>query len=83
MNRCDVTELPTDQCSHCLGQDEPEPFPIRWERSLTEARWPGSCAHCGDRFSVGDLIARGDLRGDGTGDEWCIYEHTRSPHVGY
>lgn len=77
--RCDYSDLPVDQCGHCMGIDLPDEKPIRWAGSETEARFPGRCAHCGKRFDVGALIVCADLRGDGASDEWCIYEHTREP----
>lgn len=77
---CEFSDLPVDQCAHCTGATLSDPKPIRWEGSDTEARWPGICAHCGERFPEGAHIVCADTQGDGS-DEWCLYDHTRSPYA--
>lgn len=57
-DRCAFTELPVDQCAHCLGHNAPPPpqLPSGWLR----ARYPGSCALCGELFEAGAPIAWSD-----------------------
>lgn len=64
-DRCSVTELLVEQCAHCRPPapaadpfDEPTPK----LGSSFEARYPGQCSDCGDRFDAGDEI-RSDLSG--------------------
>jgi len=85
VTRCDFSDLPVDQCAHCTGAPEIEaaPKPIRWEGSQTEARFPGNCGHCGQRFAEGAEIVAADVDGDGASDEWCLLEHTTAPGGGW
>ncbi|MEU4576630.1 hypothetical protein [Nonomuraea sp. NPDC023979] len=60
--RCEITELFTDQCAHCRRiPDEPAPERPR-RRPWFPAAFPGCCAECLDTFDEGDLI-----RSDGAG----------------
>lgn len=83
-DRCEWSDLPVDQCAHCTGVPEiaPSPKPIRWEGSQTEARFPGTCGHCGERFGAGAQIVAADVDGNGASDEWGLLEHTVSPFGG-
>lgn len=56
--RCAYSDLPANQCAHCLGhagpadeRDEPRGS-LRW----APARYPGRCADCGEPFDVGAQI---------------------------
>lgn len=72
MKRCDETELPVDQCAHCLKHTgEPDkvpaisvPFP---------AKHPGRCGHCDDFFPEGTEVAAAIIDGE---RKWCIAAHT-------
>ena len=75
---CDFSGLPAGQCSHCTGASLTTK-PTRWEGTDTEARFPGSCACCGQCFTEGARIVCADVQGNGS-DEWCIYSHTIGPH---
>ncbi|WP_171072350.1 hypothetical protein [Streptomyces sp. DASNCL29] len=62
MARCDLTELDTTACAHCLGHTDPQTEAKR-ERAklLNTGRWfpaqfPGTCEHCGARFEPGTAI---------------------------
>lgn len=60
--RCELTELLTDQCAHCRGiPGEPAPNPYG-KRPQVAARYPGWCSGCGEPFGQGDQI-----RADGIG----------------
>ncbi|HEY8663148.1 MAG TPA: hypothetical protein VIL68_05980 [Propionibacteriaceae bacterium] len=78
MNDCEITELPTDQCAHCLHQTGRSDKPVRYVGTEREARFDGACACCGDRIHIGDEIVCADVQGDGS-DEWCLLDHTRDP----
>jgi len=82
VSRCAYSDLPVDQCSHCKNVDLTDPLPIRWEGSQTEARFPGNCGHCGQRFDEGAEITLADVDGDRASDKWCLLEHT-VPAGGY
>lgn len=57
--RCDVTDLLTDQCGHCLNGGKPIPKPQKAQRPkrFIEAKYAGTCVDCGDRYGPGDDIA--------------------------
>lgn len=59
-DRCDITDLLRASCSHCTGRGEE--VPEERDRSALgtsfTARYPGSCAWCGDRIREGDTIRR-------------------------
>jgi len=78
VTRCEWSDLPVDQCGHCTGAPEISegPKPTRQEGSQTEARFPGSCGHCDERFQVGAEIVMADVDGNGASDEWCLLDHT-------
>ena len=79
MTVCDFTDLPVDQCAHCLHQHAtPSGKPVRYTGSERDARFDGACACCGDRIHVGDEIVCADVQGDGS-DEWCLLDHTKDP----
>lgn len=48
MDRCELSDLPTDQCSHCWGLDGPEPTPELIVAVKMYARRAGSCEICGE-----------------------------------
>lgn len=57
--RCDFTDLPVDQCSHCLKQPDPEREERRELAALlrrpgwTASSFRGQCAHCGEWYGAG------------------------------
>lgn len=73
-SRCDVTDLPTDQCAHCLGHTG-HPDKVDGIGHIVIADYHGECAHCGDRITVGAFIRLGFT--DDAEPRWCIAEHTR------
>lgn len=62
IRRCEKSELPVDQCAHCLGHTDPERDAARQREQLLEqpgwfpARFPGMCEHCGEPFTAGTPI---------------------------
>jgi hypothetical protein len=62
-DRCEFTDLPVDQCAHCLGLAA-EPERLAEDRAAylasdrwTPARFPGRCAACGEwTIEEGDPI---------------------------
>jgi hypothetical protein len=54
--RCEVSDLPKDQCSHCLGQDAPDdnPYDIAY-RFVANFSSTGDCGH---RINAGDYAAK-------------------------
>ncbi|WP_327169521.1 hypothetical protein [Streptomyces subrutilus] len=62
MARCDLTDLDTTACAHCLGHTDPETDTRRERAQLlatgrwTAAQFPGTCQHCGERFTPGTPI---------------------------
>lgn len=72
---CDFTDLPVDQCAHCLGH---RPAPDKVERVLgqvIDAEYAGVCAHCDERFPAGTPIALA-ITEPGLEARWCIATHT-------
>lgn len=61
---CDITELPIEMCSHCrrLVSAEEQAAAERHQllggsdRRWFEAKFPGNCGVCGERFSPGTAI---------------------------
>lgn len=54
--RCDLTDLPKDQCAHCTGAtlgDEPDTRIIR-----RTAEYPSRCPACSQPIVPGDVIAK-------------------------
>lgn len=51
---CDLTELPSEMCSHCRGLDA-KPIRVLAERTIP-AFYPGACPGCGGRIHPGDSI---------------------------
>jgi hypothetical protein len=61
ITRCDFTDLPTDTCAHCLGHVDPEAEARKARAQLFATGWypalyPGTCEHCGERFTPGMAI---------------------------
>jgi hypothetical protein len=56
-DRCDLTELLVDQCSHCRGDELQSETTDRgpW----FTAAYPGACSRCGTGFEPGDEIRAG------------------------
>lgn len=59
--RCEMTELPTDMCAHCLGHREEPTAPARTALAVADRPWftalyPGRCAGCGEPFQPGAQI---------------------------
>lgn len=46
LDRCELSDLATDQCAHCRGLDDPEAPPERVVRSLIVAKFDGRCGFC-------------------------------------
>lgn len=70
--RCQITELRTGECSHCLGQDK-EPKP-RATGPTIAAKIDSTCyCGCKDRIGVGDRITHSTDAGG-----WCLTEHLQS-----
>lgn len=69
-----MTELPTDQCAHCLGHRDhsaPDLHPKTTSPSggyWIVSRFPGRCTGCGERYDAGTQIIRD---GDGWLAECC------------
>lgn len=55
-DRCDFSDLPTDQCAHCKGIPTPRTTTRELPSWLREARFRGQCAGCGEPYTVGALI---------------------------
>lgn len=57
--RCDFSDLPTDSCSHCLKQPDPEQQERRELAALLSrpgwipASYRGQCGRCEEWFGVG------------------------------
>lgn len=51
--RCTLTELPTDQCAHCLGHADPLPATVGYP---LKARIGGRCSGCGEPFEPNAMI---------------------------
>lgn len=69
--RCDLTELVVDQCSHCLGQDKP--VKPRATGPTISAQYPGTCAcGCKTPFTEGDQITHST-----DADGWCLPAHVQ------
>lgn len=77
MTHCDFTDLPTNQCAHCLGHTD-RPDKVERVGCILAAEYAGVCAHCGDHFPAGTPIANA-ITGDGDDCDlrWCIAEHTK------
>lgn len=63
--RCDLTDLPTDMCAHCLGHRSDtddrataRAHLIEYTPGWIEARFPGLCAVCDERYPAGTAITR-------------------------
>lgn len=56
--RCTLTELPKDSCSHCRPQAPRPPVKVDGKYRLIEARYDGRCAVCDEPYMVGQTIAR-------------------------
>lgn len=55
--RCEMFDLPVDQCAQCRGHAEPRPSATReLPTGMREARYPGQCGGCGEPYTVGALI---------------------------
>jgi hypothetical protein len=53
-DRCELSDLPTEMCSHCRGLDKK---PARQPAQMwTTARYNGPCFNCGDGIREGDQI---------------------------
>jgi hypothetical protein len=60
-DRCDLFELPVDQCAHCLGHGDTVQPVEDWAALLlrpgwSQARFPGICENCRERFTAGTPI---------------------------
>lgn len=62
MIRCDYSDLPVNQCAHCLGHQNPEQQAAADRTELLTrpcwipAQYPGTCATCGEHFEPGTPI---------------------------
>ena len=68
--RCDFSDLPPDQCAHCLGHaGAPEPVDgLLVQPGWFPARYPDRCVECGEPFDADTPIQRVD---DGWIAECC------------
>jgi hypothetical protein len=60
--RCQITDLLTDQCAHCRQLPDPEPVDATQWGPWFACQRPGSCSSCGAGFAEFDFI-----RADGEG----------------
>jgi hypothetical protein len=72
-DRCEITELPVDQCAHCKTKGDPRTTRPALRRGWFEARYPGQCRSCGDWFAAGTHITGTD-GSDGWTAECCADE---------
>lgn len=47
-DRCELSDLPVDMCSHCRGMDGPGPRPQLIVMREITARYNGRCEVCGE-----------------------------------
>jgi hypothetical protein len=62
-SRCDCCDLPASSCGKAVeaaraAADRQERRRLLDLPGVFHARWPGSCAGCGERFAVDDPIRR-------------------------
>lgn len=78
MSRCDVTELHTTMCAHCLGHKDADRQAATDREALLArggwlaARFRGRCSGCGEWYEAGSAIRRGEP--DGWTAECCAEE---------
>lgn len=65
--RCELSDLPIDQCACRIHGPAPEPPPRTFF-----AAWRGTCAECREEIEPGDLIRPSQL----TGGPWIHEECT-------
>ena len=58
VERCRLSELPKDSCSHCRPPADRPPIKVGGRHRLFESRYPGTCAVCGEPYRAGVIIAR-------------------------
>ncbi|WP_409186455.1 hypothetical protein F9C11_20390 [Amycolatopsis sp. VS8301801F10] len=58
VERCGLTELPTDQCSHCRPGGNRRPATIAGRSEIFTASYPGRCCVCREQYRPGDTIER-------------------------
>lgn len=58
VERCRLTELPKDQCSHCRPGGNRRPATIDGRSTIFTASYPGNCATCGEKYHPGDTVER-------------------------
>lgn len=83
-DRCEMTELPTSSCAHCLGHADPEAELsalrarlLATGRGWFTAQYPGTCQHCDERFEPGAVVRMEIPRG--WRGECCADTETRRP----
>jgi len=70
VERCDLTDIPTIMCAHCLGHDELPDRPGQLGPAF-DAAYHGQCSGCWRPIEPGDRI-----KADGAGDyrAQCCWE---------
>lgn len=67
--RCELMELPKDQCAHCRPTP-PRPTTVDGKPRIITASYPGKCAGCHRPFQPGATIER--LEGGGFAGPCCV-----------
>lgn len=67
MTRCDCCDLPVESCGRAVERAQLAQLVAERRRLLAlpgviAAQYPGACSGCGERFVVGDPIARHEGR---------------------
>jgi hypothetical protein len=65
-DRCEMSDLPKDQCDHCVGKPT-EPWSGLDMGEVFVARFKGTCVSCDEPIEPGDHIAVTEYVRDGTG----------------
>lgn len=69
--RCELSDLPADMCSHCRGLDTERPPELIVLREIT-ARYRGACEICGEwTIRDGDPLYLVDLTDGSKEDAWA------------
>lgn len=56
-DRCDLSDLPVEQCACRIHGPKPEAPEQRHVLARIEAQYPSTCQACGERFPAGERIA--------------------------
>ncbi|MFD8496295.1 hypothetical protein [Amycolatopsis sp. NPDC059657] len=58
VERCALSDLPKDSCSHCRPGGDRPPVKVDGRHRIFTAQFPGTCAVCDEPYPAGVLIAR-------------------------